>query len=224
MKGNKVVRLMAVMVLLPLIIAHFVGQIDLLTPSWLWITFFAGFMGLQATYTGFCPGGLIAKFSKDGKCCAEGSCSTSQVSKTEAKTESSSKTACCGDAKPASQKSGCCDDGVTGCCGDASDAKAVEKQTKTSCCSGGSCAGGEKASFDVLVLGTGCANCNNTYNQIIKVASTLAVSICIEKVEDIAEIAKYGVMTTPAVVLNGQVVHSGGVPSATIIESWFTTH
>jgi small redox-active disulfide protein 2 len=211
MKGNKVVRLMAVMVLLPLMIAHFVGQVDLLTPSWLWITFFAGFMGLQATYTGFCPAGLVAKFSKDGQCCAEGSCCASQPAKT----------ACCGDDKSAQKNSGCCDEGAAGCCGDGSTEKTVEKsEGKTSCCSGGAC-GGEKASFNVLVLGTGCANCNNTYNQIVKVGGTLAASICIEKVEDIAEIAKYGVMTTPAVVVNGQIVHSGGVPSASVIEGWF---
>lgn len=211
MKGNKVVRLMAIMVLLPMLIAHLLGQVDMLTPSWLWLTAFAGLMGLQATYTGFCPGGLIAKFSKDGKCCAEGSCSTSQPAKNETKT--SVKTACCGDTKAADKNNGCC--------GDAPVAKAVEKETNTSCCSGGSCGGGEKASFNVLVLGTGCANCTNTYNQIVKVGGTLAASICIEKVEDIAEIAKYGVMTTPAVVVNGQVVHSGGVPSASVIESWF---
>lgn len=220
MKGNKVVRLMAVMVLLPLIIAHFVGQVDLFTPSWLWVTFFAGFMGLQATYTGFCPGGLIAKFSKDGKCCAEGSCSSSQPAKAETKTETSTKTACCGDDKSAQKNSGCCDDGAAGCCDGATEKAAKNNEAKTSCCSGGAC-GGEKASFNVLVLGTGCANCNNTYNQIIKVAGTLAASICIEKVEDITEIAKYGVMTTPAVVVNGQVVHAGGVPSASVIESWF---
>ncbi len=222
MKGNKVVRLMAIMVLLPMLIAHLLGQVDMLTPSWLWVTAFAGLMGLQATYTGFCPGGLIAKFSKDGKCCAEGSCSSTKSGNAETKTEAKAeKSACCGSDKPAAKSNACCDDGAAGCCGDAPVAKAVEKETKTSCCSGGSCAGGEKASFNVLVLGTGCANCKNTYNQIVKVAGTLAVSICIEKVEDIAEIAKYGVMTTPSVVVNGQVVHSGGVPSVSVIESWF---
>lgn len=204
MKGNKVVRLMAIMVLLPMIIAHLLGQVDMLTPSWLWVTAFAGLMGLQATYTGFCPGSLIAKFSKDGQCCESGSCSTSQPAKKEP-----AKSSCCGDsAKP--QASGSCSDTPkkeSDCCADDSD-----------CCNGAV----EKAElYQVKVLGTGCANCNNTYQQIEKVANQQSLKIELQKVEDIAEIAKYGVMTTPAVVVNEKVVHSGGVPTAKMVEAWF---
>lgn len=90
MKGNKVVRLMAIMVLLPMIIAHWLGQVDMLTPSWLWITVFAGLIALQATYTGFCPGSLVAKLSKDGQCCEGGGCATSEPAKHK------SKNSCCG--------------------------------------------------------------------------------------------------------------------------------
>ena len=193
MKGNKVVRLMAIMVLLPMIIAHLMGQVDMLSLSWLWVTAFAGLMGLQATYTGFCPSSLIAKFSKDGQCCEGGSCGTSSQPAQQKSTESS----CCGDsAKP--QK--------TGCCGGDTDKAGVLNKTDL---------------FKVKVLGTGCANCNNTYKQIEKVSAELGVSIELHKEEDLAEIAKYGVMTTPAVVVNEKVVHAGGVPTAKMVEAWF---
>lgn len=43
----------------------------------------------------------------------------------------------------------------------------------------------------------------------------------IEKVEDIAEIISYGVMSTPAVVIDNQVAFVGGVPSKEQVESWF---
>ena len=43
----------------------------------------------------------------------------------------------------------------------------------------------------------------------------------IEKVEDMPEIISYGVMSTPGVVIDGQVVHAGGVPSRSKVESWF---
>lgn len=192
MKGNKVVRLMAIMVLLPMIVAHLLGQVDMLSPSWLWVTAFAGLMGLQATYTGFCPGALIAKFSKDGRCCEGRSCSSSQPAK-----ERSVLSSCCGDSAQTAKSN---------CCGD------------TDCCSGEV----EKAEqYQIKVLGTGCANCKNTYQQIEKVCQKLGVNVELQKVEDIAEIAKYGVMTTPSVVINEKIVHSGGVPTAKMVEAWF---
>lgn len=204
MKGNKVVRLMAIMVLLPMIVAHLLGQVDMLSPSWLWVTAFAGLMGLQATYTGFCPGALIAKFSKDGQCCEGGSCSSSQPSN-----EKSVSSSCCGDsAQPA--KSSCCGD---------------DPKTESKCCGGDTdCCSDEveKAEqYQIKVLGTGCANCKNTYQQIEKVCQKLGVNAELKKVEDIAEIAKYGVMTTPSVVINEKIVHSGGVPTAKMVEAWF---
>jgi hypothetical protein len=46
------------------------------------------------------------------------------------------------------------------------------------------------------------------------------VSIELEKVEELQEIMRYGVMRTPAVVVDGQVVHSGGIPERAKIASW----
>ena len=76
--------------------------------------------------------------------------------------------------------------------------------------------------MDVKVLGSGCANCKNTVNLIEQVAQAKGVAVQLEKVEDIRAIMGYGVMSTPGVVINGKVVHAGGVPSRDKIAQWLT--
>lgn len=73
----------------------------------------------------------------------------------------------------------------------------------------------------VKVLGSGCANCRTTVALIEQVAQAKGVPIQLEKVEDMQVIASHGVMRTPGVVIDGQVVHAGGVPSRDKIEQWF---
>jgi small redox-active disulfide protein 2 len=73
---------------------------------------------------------------------------------------------------------------------------------------------------NIKVLGSGCANCKTTYARIEKAAQEKGVEISLEKVEDIAGIMSYGVMSTPGVVVDGEVVHAGGVPDRKKIESW----
>jgi small redox-active disulfide protein 2 len=72
----------------------------------------------------------------------------------------------------------------------------------------------------VEVLGSGCANCRNTMALIEQVAKAAGVDVDLRKVEDIQQIIGYGVMTTPAVAIDGKVVHSGGVPRREAIEQW----
>lgn len=74
---------------------------------------------------------------------------------------------------------------------------------------------------DIKVLGTGCANCRNTQALIESVAQEKDVAISLEKIEDLPAIMAYGVMSTPGVVIDGAVVHAGGVPSRSKVESWF---
>jgi small redox-active disulfide protein 2 len=76
--------------------------------------------------------------------------------------------------------------------------------------------------MDIKVLGTGCANCKNTIALIDQVAQAKGVSVTLEKVEELRAIFGYGVMSTPGVVINGQVVHAGGVPSRDKIEQWLS--
>lgn len=74
--------------------------------------------------------------------------------------------------------------------------------------------------MDIKVLGTGCANCKNTIALIDQVAKAKGINVNLEKVEELRDIMGYGVMTTPGVVINGKVVHTGGVPSREKIEQW----
>jgi small redox-active disulfide protein 2 len=74
--------------------------------------------------------------------------------------------------------------------------------------------------MDIKVLGTGCANCKNTIALIEQVAKANGVAVTLEKVEELREIARYGVMRTPGVVIDGKVVHAGGVPSRDLVQSW----
>ncbi len=74
---------------------------------------------------------------------------------------------------------------------------------------------------DIKVLGTGCANCKATVKLIEEVAAAKQEAIQLEKVEDLPSIMSYNIMSTPGVVIDGKVVHAGGVPSRAKIESWF---
>jgi len=74
---------------------------------------------------------------------------------------------------------------------------------------------------DIKVLGTGCSNCKNTIALIEQVAQAKNVEIALSKVEDIQQIMSYGIMSTPGVVIDGAVVHAGGVPSRDKVEGWF---
>lgn len=73
---------------------------------------------------------------------------------------------------------------------------------------------------NIKVLGTGCANCKTTLKLIADMAKEKGAEIQLEKVEDIQAIMGYGVMSTPGVVLDGKVVHAGGVPSRDKIAGW----
>ena len=73
---------------------------------------------------------------------------------------------------------------------------------------------------DIKVLGSGCANCKSTMALIEAVAQEVGVGVQIDKVQDMAAIIGYGVMATPGVVVDGKVVHAGGVPSRDQIRAW----
>ena len=76
---------------------------------------------------------------------------------------------------------------------------------------------------DIKVLGTGCANCKATLKQIEAAAEAKGVAVALEKVEDLPTIMSYGVMGTPGVVIDGKVVHAGGIPSRKQIDAWLGT-
>ena len=72
----------------------------------------------------------------------------------------------------------------------------------------------------IIVLGTGCANCKATVKLIGDAALAKGVAVNLEKVENIADIMAYGVMSTPGVVIDGKVMHAGGVPNKRAVEGW----
>ncbi|HQZ38316.1 MAG TPA: thioredoxin family protein [Vicinamibacterales bacterium] len=76
--------------------------------------------------------------------------------------------------------------------------------------------------MNVKVLGTGCANCKNTIKLFEAVAQEKRVAIELEKVEELRDIMTYGIMSTPGVVIDGAVVHAGGVPSRQKVEGWLS--
>jgi small redox-active disulfide protein 2 len=61
----------------------------------------------------------------------------------------------------------------------------------------------------IQVLGTGCAKCKQLTANAEKAVATLGVEATVEKVEDLREIMKFGVMTTPALVVDGKVRAAG---------------
>jgi small redox-active disulfide protein 2 len=72
----------------------------------------------------------------------------------------------------------------------------------------------------IKVLGTGCANCKATLRLIEDAARARGVAVQLEKVESIADIMAFGVMSTPGVVIDGKVVHAGGVPDRNQVDRW----
>ncbi|MDY4732394.1 MAG: thioredoxin family protein [Prevotella sp.] len=70
------------------------------------------------------------------------------------------------------------------------------------------------AGFKVVkVLGPGCSKCKTTYKVVEKVISDNALDVSLVKVEDIEEIMRYNIMSTPAIVVDGKVMMKGKVPT-----------
>ena len=75
----------------------------------------------------------------------------------------------------------------------------------------------------IKVLGTGCPKCKKLYAEAEKAISLAGVTAELEKVEKIDDIMAYGVMMTPALVVDEQVKVSGRIPPNAEIVSWITT-
>ena len=73
---------------------------------------------------------------------------------------------------------------------------------------------------EIKVLGTGCAKCTKTIDVIAKIATELNVDVHVIKETDPEVIMGYGVMSTPAVIIDEVNVHSGSIPHRQEIELW----
>lgn len=76
--------------------------------------------------------------------------------------------------------------------------------------------------MEIKILGTGCPKCKTLEKLTREVVEQNGIDATVSKVEDIVEIMKYGVMTTPALVVDGKVEIKGRVPSSDEIKQVLT--
>ncbi|HYH03589.1 MAG TPA: thioredoxin family protein [Bacillota bacterium] len=74
--------------------------------------------------------------------------------------------------------------------------------------------------MEIKVLGPGCANCNKLEKLVVEAVKELGIGDQVQKVTDIQEMLSYGVMSTPALVVDGKVKFSGRVPSKDEIKKY----
>ena len=79
----------------------------------------------------------------------------------------------------------------------------------------------ETGGVSVVILGPGCSQCNRLEQLVMQVLSELALGASVEHVSDLKKIAEYGLVATPALVINGKIVARGTVPAARKIKQWF---
>ena len=73
---------------------------------------------------------------------------------------------------------------------------------------------------NVKILGSGCKRCVAAAGMVQTEADRLGIGVSIEKVTDYAAIAGYGVASTPGIVIDGKIVHAGGLPKADDVAKW----
>ncbi len=73
---------------------------------------------------------------------------------------------------------------------------------------------------DIKVLGPGCKRCQTTEDLVKAAAAALGIEASVEKITDYAEMAKYGIASTPGIVIDGKVVHAGGPPKEDDLKRW----
>jgi small redox-active disulfide protein 2 len=81
---------------------------------------------------------------------------------------------------------------------------------------------GAAEELEIKVLGPGCARCDKLEKEVMEVMSEMALPGGVEHVRDVKEIGQYGVMGTPALVINGKVACVGEVPPKEKIKEWVT--
>jgi small redox-active disulfide protein 2 len=74
----------------------------------------------------------------------------------------------------------------------------------------------------IKVLGSGCTNCKRLEQMARQAVSDLAMEAEVLKVTEYPEIMKYGILSTPGLVVNEKVVCSGRIPSASEVKAWLS--
>lgn len=73
--------------------------------------------------------------------------------------------------------------------------------------------------MEIKVLGTGCPKCKLLENNVLKALASLGIDAKVEKITEVKDIIAYGVMSTPALVVDNKVLFAGRVPSEKQLES-----
>lgn len=74
--------------------------------------------------------------------------------------------------------------------------------------------------MDIKVLGPGCPRCKEVERRVINALAELSVAASVEKISDIKKMMEYKIMGTPGLVIDGQVVASGRIPTPEEIKGW----
>jgi small redox-active disulfide protein 2 len=74
----------------------------------------------------------------------------------------------------------------------------------------------------IKVLGSGCAKCNALFETTQKIATNLEIEFEIEKITDMMQFMDYGVMITPALVVNGKLKIAGKIPTEDQVRGFLT--
>lgn len=153
--------------------------------------FYLGAIPLVTGLVNWCPMEKMMGGCKDGNC-SGGTCGTSDKN---TKAESS----CCSSSQ---EKTSCCatpDEQIA-------QFTATKPEEKTACCSSSN---DKEAKVVIKILGTGCANCIALKKVVDEAIKTIAKECEVLKVEDMQEIMKYQVMSTPGLVINEEVKSVG---------------
>ena len=118
------------------------------------------------------------------------------------KKDEEKKSCCCGSAPKAEESTGCC-------CGSA------PKEEKTGFCCCGDTANGIT---NIKVLGAGCKSCHEQYENAKAAVQALGLNVEVEYITDMEKVMEYGVMSMPAIVVNGKVVSMGKVLKSADVE------
>lgn len=80
--------------------------------------------------------------------------------------------------------------------------------------------GGGEGHLEIRILGPGCVSCNNLQKMVIEIMSEQQLAADVFQVHDPDEIGRFGILRTPALVVNGEVRCAGRLPSKAQVEEW----
>jgi len=161
--------------------------------------FYLGVIPLIIGLVNWCPMEKLLGGCKDGNCTTDSCAPKAKEQTSWSTTATKDDTACCSSSSK---------DSASSCCSSESETKIEKNDT---CCSSS-----DSSKTKIEILGTGCSKCKALERVVKEAVSTIDGEFEVIKVENVEEIMKYKVMSTPALVVNGEVKSAGKV--LTIVE------